>query len=145
MHGGIVTTNVDSPAGAPPQRTRGPELLPFGWEWETEIPRPEESETFFRFPAAGDPDPGTVTVLAMAVYAALLGLGGVGVGLTAFLTVLGGDAPGWYVPVLAMIGLIGVALAIGAFLSVHRRYLPWGLLAAAALPLTGDILLAAAY
>jgi hypothetical protein len=47
--------------------------------------------------------------------------------------------------VLALIGLIGVALAVGGFLSMHRRFLPWALLLAAAVPLTGDILIAASY
>jgi hypothetical protein len=140
-----VTTNVDTPAGPPPQRSRGPELLPFGWERDPAGPDLDERETVFRFPAAGDPTPGTVRVFSMALYAALLGLGGVGVGLCAFLSVLGGSAPGWYVPTLALIGLIGVGLAVGAFLSVHRRFLPWLLLLAAALPLTGDILIAGSF
>jgi hypothetical protein len=140
-----VTTKVDTPAGAPPQRTRGPELLPFGWERDPSVPDLDERETLFRFPAAGDPTPGTARVLAMSLYAALLGLGGVGVGLCAFVSVLGGSAPGWYVPVLALIGLIGVGFAVGAFLSVHRRFLSWGLLLAAAIPLTGDIMIAASF
>jgi hypothetical protein len=38
-----------------------------------------------------------------------------------------------------------VALAIGAFLSVHRPLLPWLLLFAAAVPLAGDIAVAVAY
>jgi hypothetical protein len=140
-----VTTNVDTPAGTPPQRRPAPDLVPFGWDREPGALDLGERETFFRFPAASDPHPGTARVLCMALYAALLGLGGVGVGLCAFLSVLGGGAPGWYVPVLAMIGLTGVALAVGAFLSVHRPFLPWALLLAAAIPLAGDILLAASY
>jgi hypothetical protein len=140
-----VTTNVDTPAGARSQRARGPELLPFGWERDPSAPDLDERETIFRFPAAGDPTPGTARVLGMSLYAAMLGLGGVGVGLCAFVSVLGGSAPGWYVPVLALIGLIGVGLAVGAFLSVHRRFLPWGLLLAAAVPLTGDIMIAASF
>jgi hypothetical protein len=140
-----VTTNVDSPTGAPAQRTRAPDLLPFGWERGPDEPELDERETYFRFPAADDPTPGTVRVLGMSLYAALLSLGGLGVGLRALVTVIGGDAPGWYVPVLALVGLVGVALAVGAFLSVHRRFLPWALLLAAAVPLTGDLLLAAAY
>jgi hypothetical protein len=139
-----VATDVDSSTGTPAQRTRGPELLPFGWEPGAGSPELGERESYFRFPAADDPHPGTARVLLMAIYTALLGLGGVGVGLRGLVSVLGG-APGWYVPVLALIGLVGVALAVGAFLSVHRRFLPWVLLLAAAIPLTGDILLATAY
>ena len=140
-----MTTNVDTTTGTPAQRTPGPDLLPFGWEREVSMLELGERETFFRFPAADDPAPGTARVLSMALFAALLGLGGVGVGMCAFLSVLGGGPPDWYVPVLAMIGLTGVALAVGAFLSVHRPFLPWALLLAAAVPLTGDILLAATY
>jgi hypothetical protein len=140
-----VTTNVDTPTGTPPQRAPGPDLLPFGWEREPGAADLGERETVFRFPAASDPAPGTARVFGMALYAALLGLGGVGVGLCAFVSVLGGSAPEWYVPVLALIGLIGVALAVGALLSMHRRFLPWALLLAAAVPLTGDILIAASY
>jgi hypothetical protein len=140
-----VTTNVDSPGGAPAQRTRAPELLPFGWEHGPASPDLGERETYFRFPAADDPTPGTRRVLAMSLYAAILGLAGVGVGLRGLISVISVRVPGWYVPVLALVGLIGVSLAIGAFLSVHRRFLPWLLLLAAAVPLIGDLLLAAAY
>jgi hypothetical protein len=140
-----VTTKVDTPAEVRPRSTNGPELLPFRWEPQPEAPHLDERETFFRFPAASDPNPGTARVLSMALYAAMLGLGGVGVGLCAFWSVLGGSAPGWYVPLLALIGLVGVALAVGAFLSIHRRFLPWGLLLVAALPLVGDVLIAGSY
>jgi hypothetical protein len=53
--------------------------------------------------------------------------------------------PGWYVPVLALLGMVSVALSVGAFLSIHRRVLPWLLLLAATLPLAADILLSVAY
>ena len=140
-----MTTNVDLPVDKPALRTSGADLLPFGWDRDPAAPELDEHETVFRFPAAGDPTPGTARVLVMSLYAAMLGLGGIGVGLCAFVSVLGGSAPDWYVPVLALLGLIGVALAVAAFLSVHRPFLPWALLLATAVPLTGDILIAAAY
>jgi hypothetical protein len=141
-----VTTDVDSPATTPAQRTRARDLLPFGWERHPDAAVDAgEPEAMFRFPAADDPDPGTVRVLGMALYAAALGLAGVGVGLRGFVSVLGGSVPGWYVPVLVMAGLVSVALAVGAFLSVHRPVLPWILLLGAAVPLAGDIALAVAY
>jgi hypothetical protein len=139
-----VSTEVDSPTGTPAQRNRAPELLPFGWTRPEAVPQPIRRDVLFRFPTVHDPDPGTVRVLAMSLYAAFLGLGGVGVGVRGLVAVIGG-APGWFVPVLAVIGLIGVALAVGAFLSIHRRFLPWALLLSAAVPLTGDMLLAMAY
>jgi hypothetical protein len=45
----------------------------------------------------------------------------------------------------ALAGLLSVALAIAAFLSVHRPLPPWRLLLAAAVALAGDVPLAAAY
>jgi hypothetical protein len=140
-----VTTDVDSPTGTPAQRTKGRDLLPFGWERVHGTPEVVEPEALFRFPAADDPSPGTARVLCMSLYAAALGLAGVGVGLRGFVSVLGSGVPGWYVPVLALAGLVSVTLAVGAFLSVHRPVLPWVLMAAAAVPLAGDIALAVSY
>jgi hypothetical protein len=130
-----VTADVDSPTG----------VVPFGWE---NGPAPEESgdrETLFRFPAADDPAPGTRRLLTMSLYASALGLAGVGVGVRGFVSVLGGGVPFWYVPLLVVLGLLSVALVIGAFLSIHRRRLPYLLLLAAAVPLAGDVLLAVAH
>jgi hypothetical protein len=129
-----VTTEVDSPK----------ELLPFGWERGPSTADPEERETLFRFPAADDPAPGTRRLLAMSLYASALGLGGVGVGVRGLVSVIGG-VPGWYVPLLAFLGLFSVALVVGGFLSIHRRVLPYLLLAAAAVPLSGAVLLAVSH
>jgi hypothetical protein len=151
-----VTTDIDispgtrapeplaapAPAGSAPP---GQDLLPFAWEADSYGQDLGERETIFRFPAADDPSPGTARVLIMAIWASLLGLAGVGVGLRAFVAVFGGTAPGWYVPLLALTGLSGVALVVGAFLSVHRRFVPWFLLLMAAGPLVGDIMLATSY
>jgi hypothetical protein len=127
--------DVDSPTG----------VVPFGWEHVSRPADPTGRETLFRFPAADDPAPGTRRLLAMSLYAAALGLAGVGVGVRSFVSVLSGTAPGWYVLVLAFLGLLSVALVVGAFLSIHRRVLPYLLLAAAAVPLTGAVLIAVAY
>jgi len=118
-------------------------VLPFGWVNAAGQPE-DDRETMFRFPAADDPAPGIRKVLFMSLYASGLGLAGVGVGVRGLLSTLGG-VPGWYVPVLVILGLISVALTVGAFLSVHRRLLPYLLLLAAAVPLTGAVLLAVAY
>ena len=129
-----MTTEVDSPK----------ELLPFGWERGPGAADAGERETLFRFPTADDPVPGTRRVLAMSLYASVLGLGGVGVGVRGLVSVIGG-VPGWYVPLLAFLGLFSVALVVGAFLSIHQRVLPYLLLAAAAVPLSGAVLLAVSY
>jgi hypothetical protein len=131
-----VTTHVDSRTRRTRQRLR-----PAGGSARPPTLGPEP---LFRFPTPDDPDPGTTRVLAMSLYAAALGLAGVGVGLRGLVSVLGG-VPGWYVPLLVLMGLVSVVLAIGAFLSLHRPALPWTLLLAAAVPLAGDIALAVAY
>jgi hypothetical protein len=126
-------------------RTEAAEIMPFGG-WESTPARAglDDDETLFRFPAPDDPAPSTARLLSMAVGAAALGFAAVGVGALAFVTLLGG-APFWYVPTLALFGLLSIALTVGAFLSIHRAFLPWLLLACAAGPLTVDILIAVLY
>jgi hypothetical protein len=80
----------------------------------------------------------------MSMYSAALGLAGLGVAVRAFVTVLGG-ASVWYVPLLAFLGLVSVALAVGSFLSIHRPALPWLLLMAATGPLAIDVMIAVMY
>ena len=133
-----MTTDVDESTGTQT-------LLPFGWQPGPDRIALNERETFFRFPAADDPNPGTGKLLGMSLYASLLGLAGVGVGVRGLVSTIGGDAPGWYVPLLGFAGMLSVALSVGAFLSIHRRALPWLLLLAAAAPLGAAVLLAVAY
>ena len=125
--------------------TGAAEIMPFGgWEATEDDAVSGDSEALFRFPAADDPAPGTARLLVMSLYAAALGVAGIGVGIRAMITVIGG-APFWYVPSLASFGLLSVGLAVASFLSIHRPALPWLLLAAATLPLVADVLLAALY
>lgn len=131
-----MTTDLDHTA----------DVVPFGWEQDpSALDYRDEGDILFRFPAADDPTPSTRRVLVMSLYAAVLGLAGVGLGVRGFVSVLSGTAPGFYVPVLALVGLISVALVVGAFLSIHRRALPYLLLLAAAGPLAGDFWLAGLY
>jgi hypothetical protein len=140
----VTTTEVQEQT-----RTRevtAPEVVPFGWE----PTGPADAETgddeaLFRFPAADDPAPGARRLLGMSIYAAFLGLAGVGVGVRGLLSQIGGGVPGWYTWVLAFLGMVSVGLSVGAFLSIHRRVLPWALLLGAAVPLIADIMLAVAY
>ena len=126
-----MTTDVDAPQA----------VVPFGWEGDVPTVDPNDRDLLFRFPAADDPAPRLRRLLCMSLYASALGLVGVGVGVRGFVSVLGG-VPGWYVPVLSLLGLISIALAVAAFLSIHRRMLPYLLMAAAAVPLAGDVALA---
>ncbi|WP_250035634.1 hypothetical protein [Paractinoplanes maris] len=125
--------------------TEAAAIMPFGgWESTPAGAALDGDEALFRFPAPDDPAPTTARLLTMAGAAALLGFTVVGVGARAFVTVLGG-APFWYVPTLALFGLLSIALMVGAFLSIHRAFLPWLLLVCAIGPLTVDILIAALY
>jgi hypothetical protein len=133
-----MTTNVDEATGIQA-------VLPF--VRQNTPPRAVfiEPESLFRFPAADDPNPGTARLLGMSVYATLLGLAGLGVGARGLVSSIGGGVPGWYVPSLAIGGMLSVVLSVGAFLSIHRPMLPWMLLLAAAVPLGSAVLLAVAY
>lgn len=41
------------------------------------------------------------------------------------------DPPGWYTPSATLVGLVGIALTVGSFVTVERRRTPWTLLSAA--------------
>lgn len=144
----MTTTGVQEPrrTRVPVQDSPAPDVVPFGWEPAAAGEMDEADDgVLFRFPTPEDPAPGTRRLFAMSLYASLLGLVGVGIGIRGLVSQIGGGVPGWYVPVLAFLGMVSVALSVGAFLSIHRRMLPWLLLLGAALPLIADIMLAVAY
>lgn len=101
---------------------------------------PPHEPVLFRFPAPDDPAPGVGRMLAIAVYGTALGLCGIAVGLYAVVIVLSG-APVWFLPALAALTILSVALAVAAFLAIHQRFLPWLLLLAAALPMAANVYL----
>jgi hypothetical protein len=111
-----------------------------------DVPRPPapEEPVIFRFPAPDDPPPGAGRMFAISVYSAGLGLCGVAVGLYAVLAVVSG-APVWYLPALASLTLLSVALVVAAFLAIHQRALPWMLLLAAAPPMAANLYFAVSY
>ncbi|GAA0531951.1 hypothetical protein GCM10010172_10860 [Paractinoplanes ferrugineus] len=126
-------------------RTEAAEIMPFGG-WET-APAPAtlgNRRTVFRFPAADDPAPAPARLLAMALWSAALGLAGVGIGMRVLVKIVNG-AEFWYVPTMTFFGLLSVTLVVGSFLSIHRRWVPWLLLAAATVPLAVDVLIAVLY
>jgi hypothetical protein len=125
--------------------TEAATIMPFGaWETTPIIGGFGDDEILFRFPAADDPAPAPARLLGMSLYAAALGLTGIGVGARGLLTALGGT-PFWFMPALAMLSLVSVGAAVGAFLSIHRPSLPWMLLLGASVPMAGAVLLATLY
>jgi hypothetical protein len=84
----------------------------------------------FRLPDAADPPPAGRHLARICAWAAAVGLTGTLAALRAFIGLIYEDR-GWYLPVLIVIGLIGMGATIGAFASVHRRRLPMVLLGVA--------------
>jgi hypothetical protein len=135
-----LTTDISPTIEAPPLTDRVPDLdLPFAWEIGPGETDPGDRDTVFRFPSADDPEPATRRLLGMSLYATLLGLVGLAVGVRGVVAIIAERTPGWYEPTLAVTGLACVALVVAAFLSIHRRILPWLLLVTAAAPLAANI------
>ena len=88
----------------------------------------------FRLPTERDPSPEPRHLAAVCGWAAALGLGGMAVALRAFVGLVSASRA-WYAPTVTVIGLIGLACTIAAFASVHKRRLPFVLLAAASVSL----------
>jgi hypothetical protein len=64
----------------------------------------------------------------LAGWAAALGVVGLVVGIRGFFAIIVGGIPGWYEPTLILLGLLGIGLTGGAFLTVQHRPIPWFLL-----------------
>jgi hypothetical protein len=114
--------------------------LPFAWEHGPHGPARGHGDRMFRFPVADDPGPGPRRLLVMSIYTALLGLLSLAVTLRAVFAFASDTAPGWYAATFATVGFVGFGCVVGGFLSIHRRYLPWVLLALAAVPLAVNVI-----
>jgi hypothetical protein len=77
---------------------------------------------------------------ALAGWAALLGVVGLVVGVRGLIAILIGGIPGWYEPTLIIMGLVGIGLTSGAFLTVQQGRLPWYLLGAGSAVLLSSII-----
>ncbi|WP_018348135.1 hypothetical protein [Longispora albida] len=67
------------------------------------------------------------TLAAVAVWAFVLGLGGFVVGASALVRMIAGT-PSWFQPTIVVIGVLGIALTVGGFATVQRRFVPWAML-----------------
>ncbi|HYN94026.1 MAG TPA: hypothetical protein VES42_09285 [Pilimelia sp.] len=135
-----------APPGAHPD---GPDVGDMGgigsawWAGTQEMSVPWEQRSVVRHRPAGalrlpgpdDPAPTAGRLLGMCAWAAALTMVGLAVAARAMVAMLTGHAPDWYEPTVIAAGLAGMALTAAAFLSVHRPWLPWVLLAAATVPL----------
>jgi hypothetical protein len=136
---GTAMTHAPRHGDAPEHESGDGFGLTFAWEHGPHGSDLGERGRTFRFPAADDPGPGPRRLLAMSLYTALLGLLALAVTLRGLLVIAGGQAPGWYQPAFVAAGLAGAAFVVAAFLSIHRRRLPWLLLACAAAPLAVNV------
>jgi uncharacterized RDD family membrane protein YckC len=92
--------------------------------------RREWAGSNFRVPSAADPPPAARHLARICAWAAVVGLAGTLAAVRAFIGLIF-QPPGWHLPVLVLIGLVGMASTIGAFASVHRQRLPMILLGVA--------------
>jgi hypothetical protein len=79
----------------------------------------------------------------LASWAALLGVVGLTVGARGLVAILVGGIPKWYEPMLIAMGIFGVVLTSGAFLTARRGPLPWAFLGAASCVLLASIVVTA--
>lgn len=109
--------------------------------------RPEPGSTpsgaarAFRLPGSDDPAPPTSKLIGMCAWATGLGLIGLLAATRAVLALWRGNPPTWYEPSFIAVGLTGIGLTVGAFMSIQRRRLPWVMLALATIPLIASIVL----
>jgi hypothetical protein len=86
-------------------------------------------------PVVGGRQPRLRQIMGVCGWAAVLGAIGLVVGIRGFIADLMSTTPSWYEPMMIGVGLTGIALTVGAFVSVHRRRTPYILLGAATLVL----------
>jgi hypothetical protein len=95
----------------------------------------EQLRTNFDLPDRRTPTPHPARLAGICAWAAVLGMTGLLVAGRALISMLANTAPGWFQPVIVIIGIIGITLTIGAFAAIHRPRVPWLLLTAATVPL----------
>jgi hypothetical protein len=75
--------------------------------------------------AAASEEPRLRQLMGVCGWAAVLGAVGLVIGIRDLIAVLTQSSPGWFEPVMSAIGLVGIALTVGGFLTVHRQRAPW--------------------
>jgi hypothetical protein len=94
----------------------------------------------FRRPTLGRRGPRLRRLAGLAGWAAVLGASGLVIGVRGLIVLLATKPPHWYEPTLIGMGLAGIALTVGAFLTVQHRYLPWALLGLSSAVLVASII-----
>jgi hypothetical protein len=90
------------------------------------------SPTSDRLPLVGTAQqPRMRQLMGVCGWAAVLGGLGLVIGIRGFIGDLMGQAPGWYEAAMIIIGILGIGLTVGAFVTVNRGRLPYALLGGA--------------
>ena len=89
------------------------------------------------------PEPRLRQLMGVCGWAAVLGGVGLVIGIRGLIGVVAGAPPSWFEPSMIVVGIVGISLTIGAFLTVHRDRAPWALLGASSLVLMGAMVLTA--
>jgi hypothetical protein len=64
-------------------------------------------------------------LMGVCGWAAVLGGVGLVIGIRDLIAVVTESSPNWFEPVMSAIGIVGIALTVGGFLTVHRQRAPW--------------------
>jgi len=81
------------------------------------------------------PEPRLRQLMGVCGWAAVLGGVGLVIGIRGFIGVLADEPPTWYEPSMMAVGVIGIALTVGAFLTVQFRTTPWIMLSSSSIAL----------
>jgi hypothetical protein len=112
--------------------------LRLGWAALAEQPGPR-----FRLPEPYDPAPRPARLVGICGWVAALGLLGLPVGGRAAVAIITDAGPAWFGPVVVLVGVLGLVVTAAGFATIHRRRLPWLLLAAGSLLLVANLSLTA--
>lgn len=130
-----ATLNPASPHIASPKVMSAPSDAPLTWA------EPSGEYPVSRRPST--PEPRLRQLMGVCGWAAVLGGISLIVTLRGLFGVITGNPPGWYEPSAVIVGLTGIALTVAAFVTVHRRRLPWMLLSAASVFLIAAMIVTA--
>lgn len=67
-------------------------------------------------------------LIGVCAWAAVLGGVGLVIGIRGLIGLMVASVPRWFEPTMTVVGVTGIALTVGAFLTVQRPRTPWILL-----------------
>ena len=120
------TLTVPTPAGRP--------AGPLSW---TSSAAPAQEPP----PRITSTEPRLRQLMGVCGWAAVLGGLGLVIGIRGLVGIVAGNPPGWFEPTLAAVGMLGIALTIGSFLTVHRNRIPWIMLGSSSLVLVASMVI----